>query len=255
MDIALLVIGDEIRTGKRQDQHFQKAVELLRARGLELAEARIVGDDEERIAWAMRDLRDRDHAVLSVGGIGATPDDCTRQAAARAFALPIERHAGAAALIEAEYGGRAYPNRLLMADFPAGADLIPNPVNRVAGFFIGHVYCVPGFPEMAWPMLAWVLDHPLRHLRCADPPVEFSLRVMGTDGEGELLDLMEAVLAKFPGVSLSSLPTRGDAKRLRHIEFGIKGPAASAATAFRWFETQLRARGELDIEHLRVPPG
>lgn len=253
--IALLIVGDEIRTGKRQDKHFGKVVELLKARGLELAEARVLGDQEPRIAQAMRELRERGHAVLSCGGIGATPDDRTRQAAALAFGLPVQRHPEAAALIEAEYADRARPNRLIMADFPAGAGLIPNPVNRVAGFFIHDVYCVPGFPEMAWPMLAWVLDHPLRHLHCAEPAVEFSLRVMGTAGEGDLLDLMEAVLVEFPGISLSSLPTRGDAARPRHIEFGIKGSAETAAEAFQWFEQRLGQRSDLTIERLRVPPG
>ena len=70
----------------------------------------------------------------------------------------IERHREAEALIEAEYGDRAHPKRVLMADFPRGAGLIPNPVNRVAGFFVEHHHFVPGFPDMAWPMIEWVLD-------------------------------------------------------------------------------------------------
>jgi molybdenum cofactor synthesis domain-containing protein len=255
MAVALMVIGDEILSGKRRDRHFSTVIELLAQRGMELAEARFVGDDEQRIADTVADLLARGHVVLSCGGIGATPDDCTRQAVARALHRPIQRHAEAVALIEAECGKHAYPNRVLMADFPEGAGLIPNPVNRVAGFYVDNIYCVPGFPEMAWPMIEYVLDHHLRHLHCAQPRVEYSLRVLGTSGEGDLLGLMEQVLARFPGLSLSSLPHRGDEQRPRHIEFGLKGAPEVAAAAFVWFREQLLQEPGVDIEDLRRPPG
>jgi molybdenum cofactor synthesis domain-containing protein len=251
-DLALLIVGDEILSGKRQDRHLPKVRELLQQRGIDLAEVRIVGDDEERIAQCVAQLHARGDVVLSCGGIGATPDDRTRQAVARAFGVPVQRHAGAEALIVNEYAEKAFPNRVLMADFPAGAELIPNPVNRVAGFSLNKVYCVPGFPEMAWPMLEWVLDTQLQHLHRATPPVEYGLRATGTSSEGDLLDLMEQVLRDFPGVSLSSLPSRGDATRPRHIEFGIKGPAEIAAPAFVWFRERLRDY-DVQLEDLRVP--
>lgn len=254
MDVALMIVGDEILSGKRQDRHLLKVRELLHARGIDLAEVRIVGDDEQRIAESVAQLQARGDIVLSCGGIGATPDDRTRQAVARAFGVPVQRHAEGEALIVSEYADKAYPNRVLMADFPAGAALIPNPVNRVAGFSLNGVYCVPGFPEMAWPMLEWVLDTQLAHLHRASPPVEYSLRATGTSSEGDLLDLMEQVLRDFPGVSLSSLPSRGDASRPRHIEFGIKGPAALAAPAFEWFRTRLQQDYPVRIENLRTPP-
>jgi molybdopterin-biosynthesis enzyme MoeA-like protein len=113
--------------------------------------------------------------VFSFGGIGATPDDYTRQAAADALEVPIVRHQAAVAEIEAQFGEGAYPKRVIMADFPQGAGLIPNPVNRVAGFSAGlenkkqpsqkhNHYFVPGFPAMAHPMMAWVLDTHYSHL-------------------------------------------------------------------------------------------
>jgi molybdenum cofactor synthesis domain-containing protein len=253
MSLALMIVGDEILSGKRQDKHLGKVRELLQARGIELSEVRIVGDDEERIAQTVAQLHARGDTVLSCGGIGATPDDRTRQAVARAFNVPVLRHAEGEALIVNEYADKAYPNRVLMADFPAGAALIPNPVNRVAGFSLNGVYCVPGFPEMAWPMLEWVLDTQLTHLHRATPPVEYSLRITGTSSEGDLLDLMEQVLRDFPGTSLSSLPGRGDASRPRHIEFGIKGPAEIAAPAFVWFREQLRSAYPVQIEDLKAP--
>jgi len=251
--IGLIVAGDEILSGKRQDKHFAKVIELLRARGMELAWARFVGDDEADIAEALVWARERRDVVLCCGGIGATPDDRTRQAAARAFGVPIERHAEAAALISAQYGAAVAPNRLLMADFPRGAGLIPNPVNRVAGFYCDDCNFVPGFPEMAWPMLEWVLDTRYRHLHRAQPPAEFRLRVLGTSGEGDLLPLMEDTLARYPGIKLSSLPFRGDSARPRHIELGFKGDAAAAADAYRYFRAALGGMVDAVVEELASP--
>jgi len=254
MNIVLLVIGDEILSGKRQDRHVAQVIAMLAERGMALTEARMLGDGQAAIAAAVREIHARGDVILSCGGIGATPDDRTRQAIAEAFSVPIERHREGEALILAEYGERALPNRVLMADFPQGAALIPNPVNRVAGFSMDRVYCVPGFPEMAWPMLAWVLDGPLSHLHQANPPVEYRLRVTGTRGEGDLLEQMEAVLARYPGVGLSSLPHRGGGDLPRHIEFGIKGPAESAAEAFRWFTQAVTGVPGAVVELLSVPP-
>ncbi|WP_043113664.1 competence/damage-inducible protein A [Solimonas soli] len=253
MKVGLLVIGDEILSGKRQDRHFAKVIELLRARGIELGWAQFLGDDEAAIAAALAAAAARGDVVLSCGGIGATPDDCTRQAAARAFGVPVERHREAEALITGQYGAAAFPNRVLMADFPRGAALIPNPVNRVAGFSIGRCYFVPGFPEMAWPMLEWVLDTELRALHRADPDVEFRLRVIGTSGEGDLLPLMQETLRVQPQIKLSSLPSRGGPERPRHIEFGFKGPRAAAAAAYAHFLDGLSAWPDARVEVLAAP--
>lgn len=254
MNIGLLVIGDEILRGKRQDRHFAFMVDCLERRGCSLAYVRFVGDDELKIAEAIRASRLAGDLLLSCGGIGATPDDRTRQAAALAYEVPLARHPEAEALIVNEYGERAYPHRVLMADFPSGALLIPNPINRVAGFSMHHSHFVPGFPEMAWPMLEWVLDVRYAHLHDDAPPVEYRLRVMGTAGEGDLLTLMETTLARHPGLQLSSLPCRGDAERPRHIEFGFRGPAAMAAAAYADFLSGLRRHpDDLRIEPLAAP--
>jgi molybdopterin-biosynthesis enzyme MoeA-like protein len=251
MNIGLFVVGDEILSGKRQDRHLPKVISLLSERGMSLDWAEFIADDRDAIAAAVR--RRRDALVLSCGGIGATPDDCTRQGAAQGFDLPLERHPEAQALIVAEYGERAFPNRVLMADFPRGARLIPNPVNRVAGFSVGHHHFVPGFPDMAWPMLSWVLDQHYRHLHSAEPPVEYRLRALGHSAESDLLALMEEVLRRFPGIKLSSLPFRGDAQQPRHIEFGIKGPRQRSAEAFLWFREQLISQYAAAIEDLSKP--
>lgn len=253
MRFGLFVIGAEILSGKRQDKHLPKVIQLLGARGLSLSWAQVLGDSEQQIAEAIRHTRTQDDIVLSCGGIGATPDDKTRQAAARAFDVPLVRHAQAEQFIIDQYGEVARPNRVLMADFPQGAGLIPNPVNRVAGFYIGQHHFVPGFPEMAWPMLEWVLDTRYAHLHDAHPPVEYSLRAMGTAAEGDLLHLMEGVLAEFPGLEFSSLPSRGDATKPRHIEFGFKGRHELAANAYRWFHQRLQREPGLVLEDIKAP--
>ena len=239
----LLITGNEQLSGKRQDKHFPQLIALLRARGLALSQVTFLGDDEARIAAVIAAAQAAGDVLLCCGGIGATPDDRTRQAAAAAFGVPIVRHAEGEALIVAQYGERAFPNRVLMADFPAGATLIPNPVNRVSGFSMGDCHFVPGFPEMAWPMLEWVLDTHYAHCFNPTPPVEYLLRATGSAAEGDLLDLMEAVIAAHPGLEFSSLPFRGRDDQAPHIEFGFKGSEALATSAYRQFEAGLKARG------------
>lgn len=251
--VELFIIGDELLLGKHADKHLPQVIALLRTRGIDLAGAEFLPDDEATIAAAIRRFVDARVPLLSCGGIGATPDDLTRQAAARAFGVPIERHAEAAALIEQHYGVRAYPNRVLMADFPRGAALIPNPVNSVAGFSLGDCYFVPGFPEMAWPMMAWVLDGPLARLHCAHPPVEYRMRVSGVPGEGDLLPAMENVRTAYPDIHLSSLPTRGATGVEGFIEFGLRGECAAAARAYHLFREQVAQRADAIIEDITAP--
>ncbi len=239
----LLITGSEQLSGKRQDKHFAKLIELFKARGLALSQVSFVGDDEARVAAVIRTAKLTGDVLLCSGGIGATPDDRTRQACAVAFEVELTRHAEAEALILAQYGAQAIPNRVLMADFPQGAGLIPNPVNRVSGFSMADCHFVPGFPEMAWPMLEWVLDHHYPHLHNATPPVEYLLRATGNAAEGDLLDLMQEVLAAHPGLEFSSLPFRGKDDQEPHIEFGFKGTESVAAAAYWQFEAGLQLRG------------
>jgi molybdopterin-biosynthesis enzyme MoeA-like protein len=221
---GIYIIGDEILSGKRQDAHLSKVIALLSARGLQLSWANYLGDIPEQITSSLRASMARSKKngdiVFSFGGIGATPDDYTRQCAADAAGVPIERHTGAVAEIEAQFGEGAYPKRVIMADFPAGADLIPNPVNRVAGFSIHNHYFVPGFPAMAHPMMEWVLDTYYSHLFHQTEYLEESIII--ADGiESQLIDLMNETLQKYPGIKVFSLPKL---KPNRQIELGAKGP-------------------------------
>lgn len=236
---GIYIIGDEILSGKRQDKHLNKAIELLSARGLQLSWANYLGDIPTQITAALKASMARGDIVFSFGGIGATPDDFTRQCAAEALAVPIERHAGAVAELEARFGEAAYPKRVLMADFPQGADLIPNPVNRVAGFSVREHYFVPGFPEMAHPMMEWVLDTYYPHLFHQQDYIEASILVLDA-GESQLIDMMQQILTVHTNIKLFSLP-KLDTRRT--IELGVKGASASVQNAMLDIQQRVTALG------------
>jgi molybdopterin-biosynthesis enzyme MoeA-like protein len=255
MAIGLIIIGDEILSGKRRDQHFPKVVELLGERGLQLAWAEFVGDDPERITATLARSFASNDIVFCCGGIGATPDDHTRQCAAAALGLPLAMHPEGRANIEqriretALEAGRvpdlAAPDnlqRLKMAEFPLGATLIPNPYNRIAGFSIARHHFVPGFPVMAWPMIAWVLDTCYADLFHAEARAERSLLVY-EQAESTLTPLMEALQAGYPGVRVFSLPSVGDAQTRRHIELGVKGQPEQVDAAFAAMRAELDRLG------------
>lgn len=254
MNFGLLIVGDEILSGKRQDKHLPKVIELLSARGLALAWARYVGDDRERITAALREAFAGDDIVFSCGGIGATPDDHTRQCAAAALDRPLKLHEGAKALILermqdlAREQGRPYEpdrednvHRLNMGVFPEGAELIPNPYNKIAGFSVRNVFFVPGFPVMAHPMIEWVLDQHFAHLHGADRLAEHGVIVFGAM-EAALTPLMETVEAQHPGVKVYSLPSVDHPQWGRHIELGVKGSPTLVPAAFVTLLEGLHAR-------------
>ncbi|HQS36810.1 MAG: competence/damage-inducible protein A [Methylotenera sp. 24-45-7] len=237
--IGIYIIGDEILSGKRQDAHLNFAIQTLKSRGLQLAWAHYLGDIPEQITSLLKASMQRGDIVFSFGGIGATPDDFTRQCAADAAGVPIQRHAGAVAEIEAQYGETAYPKRVLMADFPLGADLIPNPVNRVAGFSINKHYFVPGFPQMAHPMVEWVLNTHYAHLFHQQDYAEASIWVMDA-GESQLIDMMRNIVAKYPDLKLFSLP-KLDSRRT--TEVGVKGASSLVKHALDEIKQSVTALG------------
>lgn len=239
MRFGAIIIGDEILSGKRQDAHLAKLIALLAARGLSLSWAEYLGDERSQIAATLKRSMQSMDIVFSFGGIGATPDDQTRQAAAEAAALPIVRHPDAVKEIEARFGAAAYPKRVLMADFPQGAALIPNPVNRVAGFSLNQHYFMPGFPEMAWPMTEWILDTHYRHLFHQQSLVESSIMVMDA-GESQLIDLMNHITLGYPDLKLFSLP-RLDQRR--SIELGVKGKPDAVQLAMHEIQASITAAG------------
>ena len=238
MGFGSIIIGDEILSGKRQDKHFATVVAALGRRGLELSWSTYLGDEPARIADALARAYASGDVVFSFGGIGATPDDHTRQAAAQAAGVALELHPDAEREIRACFDGEVTAHRLAMGTFPVGSAIIPNPYNRIPGFSFRNVHFLPGFPQMAWPMLEWVLDTHYAHLARA-PESDVALLVYGV-GESQLIDLMNACLERHPGVKLFSLPRIGDPS---YIELGVRAEPSRAVEALSFLEAGVRERG------------
>ncbi|WP_300497534.1 competence/damage-inducible protein A [uncultured Methylophaga sp.] len=219
MHIGAVIIGDEILSGKRQDKHFNQLQIMLAKRGLELSWTLIVGDDPQQLERALRYSMSSDDLVFSFGGIGATPDDRTRQTVAKIADVPLIPHPEATAEIEARFGEDAYPNRILMGYLPEGSKIIPNTINRIPGFSYANHHFTPGFPEMAWPMVEWVLDNLYAHLKNQRPATEQTIFVL-RGRESDLLPVMNQIVNDYPQLKLSSLPHLGDPP---HIEFSLRG--------------------------------
>ena len=253
-DFGLIIIGDEIMSGKRADKHLPAIIERLHARGLQLAYADYVGDAPQRITATLRRAFESGDVVFSCGGIGATPDDHTRQCAARALGVELALHPQARTLIQermrdtAREQGIPYEperpdnlHRLNMGVFPAGAQIIPNPYNKIPGFSCtagpgaglagAAVHFVPGFPVMAWPMIEWVLDTHYPHRFRSRAWIEKSVIVFGAM-EATLTPLMEDIERLFTGVKVFSLPSVDHPEYGRHIELGVKGEGESVNDAY-----------------------
>ena len=241
---GLIIIGDEILSGKRADKHLAKVIELLKARGLQLDYAEYIGDSPERITSTLRRAFASGDVVFCTGGIGATPDDHTRQCAARALGVALALHPTAKTLIEqrmqdmSREQGKVYDptaadnlHRLNMGVFPLGAEIIPNPYNKIPGFSCGRVHFVPGFPVMAWPMVAWVLDTYYRPCFQTEAWLERSVIVFGAM-EASLTPLMERIESEHPGVKVFSLPSVDHPQFGRHIELGVKGAPGLVSPAY-----------------------
>ena len=246
MQFGAIIIGDEIMSGKRQDKHMAQAIATLGERGLELGWCQYLADDPALITATLRRTLATDDVVFSFGGIGATPDDHTRQCAADAAGVELCLHPDAESEIRARFGAEITPQRLAMGEFPRGSRIIPNPYNRIPGFNLRHHHFVPGFPQMAWPMMAWVVDTWYAQLHAAGRVADSAIVVRGA-GESQLIDLMNATLARFPGLKVFSLPHMSETDR--YIELGVRGdkdkvPAALAelksgvsGLGFTWSDT------------------
>ena len=261
-DIGLIIIGDEIMSGKRADKHRPAVIDRLQARGMHLAYADYVGDSPRRITATLRRAFVSGDIVFSCGGIGATPDDHTRQCAAQALGVALELHPQARMLIQErmrdvalEQGVPYEPerddnrHRLNMGMFPIGAGIIPNPYNKIPGFSCtmakdgsfttGGVHFVPGFPVMAWPMVEWVLDTLYPHLAQRGSWTELSVIVFGAM-EATLTPLMEDIERRFQGIKVFSLPSVDHPQHGRHIELGVKGEGDRVQAAFDAMKHGLR---------------
>ncbi len=241
--VGIILIGDELLSGTRQDKHLNHVISILRERGMKLSWARMIGDTRKEIVETLNQTKILDDVVFSFGGIGATPDDQTRAAAAEAFDENFIIHPEAKAILVEKFGDSVYPNRILMAELAENSELIPNPINRVPGFKLANHHFVPGFPNMAWPMIEWVLDTHYPHLYNEHPDVEWRWDVLNVP-ESRLLPMMNEILESYEGVGVSSLPSTEANGAL--IDFGLKGPEAEVTKAAKWMENYFTKN---DMEH------
>ena len=243
---AAIIIGDEILSGKRQDKHLSKVISTLKARGLELAYAHYLGDEPQRIVATLKQTLATGHIVFSFGGIGATPDDYTRQCAAAALGVALHAHPEAMAAMAAKPNFELTPNRIKMAEFPIGAAIIPNPYNQIAAFSCGDHHFLPGFPEMAWPMMEWVLDtiyqQHFNRVAFAEEII-----VIHEAGESNLIDAMNRIVSGYPTIKLSSLPQHLPGGRI--IELSIRGDPALVPIAMQQMKNEVNNLGyQFDVK-------
>ncbi|NYT22852.1 competence/damage-inducible protein A [Alcaligenaceae bacterium] len=251
--IRLILIGDEILSGRRQDKHMPHLITLLGERGLQLNAVEIVSDAQAEITAALARSFATGDIVFCCGGIGATPDDRTRQAAAEALGVDLVLHPEAQRLItercaDNERAGRGSGDmslpenrqRLEMGVFPAGSDIVPNPYNKIPGFFIRDHTFMPGFPVMAWPMMEWTLDQRYPSLHHQVERIEHSFLVFEMP-ESRIIPALEELERRWPEVRAFSLPSLG--KGRPHIDLGVKGEPAAAAQALAYLREEVRRLG------------
>ena len=237
---GIIIIGDEILSGKRQDKHLSKSIETLNARGLSLSYAHYLGDEPVQIVDTLKRSFATFHIVFSFGGIGATPDDYTRQCAADALGVALHVHPDAMAAMKAKPGFELTPNRVKMAEFPIGSSVIPNPYNQIAAFSCNDHHFLPGFPEMAWPMMEWVLETKYHHLFNQVAFAEETI-IIHEAGESDLIDAMNRIVSGYPSTKLSSLPQHLPTGRI--IELSIRGDPVAVPVAMRQMQQEVNNLG------------
>ena len=234
---AMLVIGDEILSGRTRDANMHHLAQELTKHGIDLKEVRVVSDHAPAIVAAVRALSDGFDHVFTSGGIGPTHDDITADCIAEAFGRSIDVRADARALLEAHYartGLELNTARLRMARIPDGATLIENPVSTAPGFTLENVHVMAGVPSVFCAMMASVLPG----LTGGSPLLSQTLSVMR--GEGDIADTLSALAADFPDLSVGCYPFQRDgAYGANVVVRGAEGARVDAAVT--------RLAGELGL--------
>lgn len=234
--IGLIIVGDEILSGRRQDKHLSHIISLLDKRDLALDWCRIIGDDIEQQVSMYKDTFAGEHIVFSTGGIGATPDDLTREAASQASGFELDYHPEGLSIVEARFGDEINDDRRRLVQFPRNSRLIPNPINNIPGFSVYDHHFVPGFPQMAWPMIEWVLDTLYPSLQ-ANKKTELAVTVNAL--EGQIMQLMKTVNHKFENVSAFSLPKIVQQEDKKELVLGVKGVGSQLQEAMSYIQSSL----------------
>jgi len=198
---AVLIIGDEILSGRTQDTNLNFIARYLGTYGVDLAEARVVPDIEDEIVGALNTLRARYDYVITTGGIGPTHDDITADSVAKAFGVTLYEHPDIIAMMQARWQGELTPARRRMARVPTGGELVKNPVQGPPGFQIGNVFVLAGVPQI----MRGMMDDVAPRMRPGRVVVARTVKVEGT-GEGVIAAPLEAIAKAHPALSLGSYP-------------------------------------------------
>jgi molybdenum cofactor synthesis domain-containing protein len=228
---AILVIGDEILSGRTREGNAHFLAGELFARGIDLKEIRVVPDDEDEIIAAVNTLRARVSHVFTSGGIGPTHDDITADAIAKAFGVPLAVREDARALLAERYanlGVEFNEARLRMARIPDGAVLIENPVSVAPGFTLGNVHVMAGVPDVFKAMVAAVMPR----IPGGRPLTTASVRM--NRPEGDIAATLTALAGRFADLSLGSYPFSNDGKPGTHIVFRGADPTRVAEAVSAW---------------------
>lgn len=198
---ALIIIGNEILSGRTQDKNLSHLALTLNERGVQLREARVVPDIEDEIVQAVNEVRKKYTYVFTTGGIGPTHDDITSASVAKAFGVAIHRHPEAERILRAHYTeDQVNEARLKMADVPVGAELIDNPVSSAPGYRIGNVFVFAGVPRIMQAMLDAV-----KHTLAQGKPVQ-TLSITCDLGEGAIADGLTTIQERYTQVEIGSYP-------------------------------------------------
>jgi len=223
---AVLIIGDEILSGRTRDTNLNAIALYLAPFGVDIAEARVVGDSYEAIIGALDALRTACDYVITTGGIGPTHDDITADAVARAFGVELYEHPDILAMMTARWGGELNAARRRMARVPVGGSLVKNPVQGPPGFQIGNVFVLAGVPMIMRGMLEDVGPR----LRTGAVVISQTVRVEGI-GEGVMAAPLETLAKAHPALSLGSYPFFGETGYGSNLVVRGRDAAEVAATA------------------------
>ena len=241
---AVLIIGDEILSGRTQDTNLNAIARYLGVHGVDVAEARVVGDVEEEIVATVNHLRERYDYLITTGGIGPTHDDITADCVAKAFGVALYEHPEIIAMMESRWQGELNAARRRMARVPEGGSLVKNPVQGPPGFQIGNVFVLAGVPSIMRGMLEDVGPR----LKGGAVTISRTVRVDGS-GEGVIAAPLEAVARAHPTLSLGSYPFFSNAGYGSNLVVRGRDPEELAATLIE-LEAALREAGIANVTHL-----
>ncbi len=197
---CLIIIGNEILSGRTQDKNLAFTAETLNKNGIQLHEVRVIPDIEDKIVATVNEMRSQFDYVFTSGGIGPTHDDITTASVAKAFSLPVIMHPVAEKILLEYYGDSATPERMKMATTPEGASLIDNPISKAPGFQMENVYVLPGVPTILQVMLEGLLPHLKGGKAVLSRSVTTDLK------EGDIAKALGHLQERYPEVDLGSYP-------------------------------------------------